>query len=129
MKLRSKRGPSWDEASERVTNVIEKTTPATVIIDPAMIPSTALAPSAPPVNVQPRLSVNQRVTDVSTVTLTNANATATTVMSVGMNQKLDRTRFQNLNNSPFTLMAPQSLVCDTQPNARIHAPALLIACN
>ncbi len=62
MKLRSRRGPSWDEASDRATNVIEKTTPAMVIIDPAMIPSTALAPSAPPVNVQPKLSVNHSVT-------------------------------------------------------------------
>ena len=49
MKLRRSRGPNCEDASERATKVSEKTTPAMVIIDPAMVCKTALAPSAPPV--------------------------------------------------------------------------------
>jgi len=49
MKLRSSRGPSWDDASDSATSVIEKTVPAMAIIDPATVPSSRLAPSAPPV--------------------------------------------------------------------------------
>jgi len=109
IKLRSRRGPSWEEVSDRATKVIEKTTPAMAIIDPATIPSTALAPSAPPVKDQPNLSANHSVTGSSTVTLTKANATATLAMSVGMNQKPDRTRSQILKNRPLMTMAPHSL--------------------
>jgi len=47
--LRSRPGPNWDEASDKATSVIENTTPAIVIIEPAMAPRTVLAPSAPPV--------------------------------------------------------------------------------
>ena len=34
MKLRSSRGPNWDEASDSTTSVIEKTVPAMAIIEP-----------------------------------------------------------------------------------------------
>ena len=40
-------GPYWEEANERTTIVIEKTTPAIVIIEPAIVERTALALSAP----------------------------------------------------------------------------------
>ena len=113
MKLRSRRGPSWDEVSERATNVIEKTTPAMVIIDPAMTPSMALAPSAPPVNVQPKLSANHSATGLSTATLTRAKATAAPAMTDGRNQKPERTRSQYLKNCPLTTMAPHSLACSS----------------
>jgi hypothetical protein len=119
MKTRNRRGPSWDEASERATSVIEKTTPAIVIIDPAMTPITALAPSAPPVNVQPKLSATQSVTLSSTATLAKADATATPAMIAGMNQKPERTRFQNLKNCPLKTLAPQSLACHTQPSRSV----------
>ena len=52
MKLRSRRGPNCDDASDSATRVIEKTTPAMVIIEPAIVLSTRLAPSAPPVYAQ-----------------------------------------------------------------------------
>ena len=48
MKLRSRRGPNCDEASDIATSVIENTVPAMAIIDPATVPSSRLAPSAPP---------------------------------------------------------------------------------
>lgn len=48
MKLRSKRGPSCDEASDSATSVIENTVPAMAIIEPATVPGSRLAPSAPP---------------------------------------------------------------------------------
>jgi len=38
MKLWSRRGPSCDDVSDRVTRVMEKTTPVMVIIDPATVP-------------------------------------------------------------------------------------------
>jgi hypothetical protein len=48
MKLRSSRGPNWDEASVRVTMVIENVMPVTEIMAPATTESTARAPSGPP---------------------------------------------------------------------------------
>ena len=48
-KLRRRRGPNCCEASVSATMVIENVTPATVIIDAAMVDSTARAPSGPPV--------------------------------------------------------------------------------
>ena len=48
MKLRSIRGPNCEEASESATRVIEKTTPAMVTIEPAMVDITWLAPSLSP---------------------------------------------------------------------------------
>jgi hypothetical protein len=47
MKLRSTRGEYWLAASDKATTVIEKTTPATVIIDVAIADSMPRAPSAP----------------------------------------------------------------------------------
>ena len=45
-KLRSRRGPNCCDARVSATIVIENVTPATVIIDPAIVESTARAPSA-----------------------------------------------------------------------------------
>ena len=47
-KLASILGPNCPEASWRLTMVIEKTTPATPIIEAAITPSTSRAPSGPP---------------------------------------------------------------------------------
>ena len=47
MKFRKIRGEYWLEASERTTIVIEKVTPATVIIDEAIAVSIPREPSAP----------------------------------------------------------------------------------
>ena len=84
------------EASDDATKVIEKTTPAMVIIDPAMAPSKELAPSAPPVKFKPRLSVNESVTCVSRVMVTKAKTIAPPAMATGRTQKLERIRFHTL---------------------------------
>ena len=52
MKLRNKRGPNCDEARVRVTMVMEKTTPATVMVELAIVARTLRAPSAPPAQIQ-----------------------------------------------------------------------------
>jgi hypothetical protein len=49
MKFRSSRGPNWLEASVSAATVMENTTPATVMTEPAIVDSSARAPSAPPV--------------------------------------------------------------------------------
>jgi hypothetical protein len=95
-------------ANDKATSVIEKTTPATVIIDPAMIPSTALAPSAPPVNSRSQRRINQFMTGRSRATLMKARSTAALAMTAGMNHKLDRIRSQHLIISIFTTNAPLS---------------------
>ena len=86
-----------------------------VIIDPAMIPSTELAPSAPPVNVQPHERNNQFVTGLSKATLMKAKNTAARAITVGMNHKLERMRSQYLKVSVFT-MTPHFLTCYPQSN-------------
>ena len=48
MKLPSTRGPNCDDASESATTSTENVTPATVIMEPAMVESTPRAPSGPP---------------------------------------------------------------------------------
>gem|GEM_PF-5337807 len=48
MKLRTRRGPNWLEVRLNTTMVRENTTPATVIMDPAMVESTARAPAGLP---------------------------------------------------------------------------------
>ncbi len=53
IKLRNKRGPNCEEASVNETMVMEKTTPATVMVEPAIVASTLRAPSGPPAQIQP----------------------------------------------------------------------------
>ncbi len=66
--------PNWVDASTSATIVIENPTPATVIIEPAIVDSSARAPSAPPVythggNADPASAV-------SSASATAARATA-----------------------------------------------------
>ena len=53
VKLRRRRGPNCEEARVRATIVIEKATPATVMVEPAMVERTLRAPSGPPAQSQP----------------------------------------------------------------------------
>ncbi len=53
MKLRSIRGPNWVEASVRVTRMMEKTTPTTVMMAAAMVVRICRAASALPLITQP----------------------------------------------------------------------------
>jgi hypothetical protein len=80
-----------------------------VIIDPAMIPSTELAPSAPPVNVNPHVCNNQSVTGSSKAMLVKANTTDVIAITVGMNHKLERMLFQYLKISVFNSLTPHLL--------------------
>src|SRR5665811_1717306 len=117
MKLRSKRGPSCDEVRDRATRVIEKTTPAMVIIDPAMAPSKELDPSAPVVNVQPQLSVNQSVAGLSNATVAKANTIAPPAMTAGRNQKPERTRSHVLKTRTLMMMPSDSFTRPVRPNS------------
>ncbi len=53
IKFRSIRGPNWVDASVRVTRMIEKTTPTTVMIAAAIVVRICLAASALPLITQP----------------------------------------------------------------------------
>ena len=53
MKFRSIRGPNWVEASVRVTRMMEKTTPTTVMMAAAIVVRTCRAASALPLMTQP----------------------------------------------------------------------------
>ena len=53
MKLRSIRGPNWVEASVRVSRMMEKTTPTTVMMAAAMVVRICRAASALPLITQP----------------------------------------------------------------------------
>ena len=53
MKFRSIRGPNWVEARVRVTRMMEKTTPTTVMIAAAMVVRICRAASALPLITQP----------------------------------------------------------------------------
>lgn len=92
MKLRRIRGPNCDEASDNATKVSENTTPAIVIIEPAMVCSTALAPSAPPLYTQSSLLSHVLVTPSSIAPMRKDSPTAAAAMREGRNQKLDRKR-------------------------------------
>ena len=107
MKLRSSRGPNCDEASDRATRVREKTTPAMVIIEPATVPSTALAPSAPPVYAHCWVWSHWSGTASSSATAPNDNAAAPAAMSDGRNQKLERSRSQYLRSCDLTTTTPR----------------------
>ena len=48
VKLPSSRGPIWPAASDSAAIVIEKTVPATPIVDEATAPSSVRAPVGPP---------------------------------------------------------------------------------
>ena len=52
VKLRSTRGPKCDEVCASAVTVIENTTPATVMVEPAITDSTLRAPSALPDQAQ-----------------------------------------------------------------------------
>ncbi len=67
--------------------VIEKTTPAMVIIEPAIVPRTKLAPSLRAAAVrQPRVCSRSSGTTSSRATVAKANATAEQAMSEGRNR-------------------------------------------
>ena len=82
------RGPSCCDTSVNATSVIEKTSEATVIIDPAIVESSRRALSIDMAGVE--LSVTERLRCTSVSTKKIALTMAATERMVGMNQKLDR---------------------------------------
>ena len=86
-KPRRSRGPNCEDASDSATRRIENVTPATVIMEPAIVDSSARAPSGSPApyshSVMPR-SVSYSAPSAASTPCDSAMAPS--VMSVGMNQ-------------------------------------------
>ena len=79
--------------------VIEKTTPATVIIELAMVESSERAPSAPPDHTKPREFANLTLAPVrSKLTVAMESRKAARAINKGTNQKLECTSSQTLCN-------------------------------
>ncbi len=86
MKLRSTRDEYWPAARVSATSVIEKVTPTTVIIEPAMVDRMARAPSASgPI---------EAATGRCSSTSSRARPSAPDAMISGTNQKLWSRRSQ-----------------------------------
>jgi len=81
MKLRRSRGPNWTEARVIATIMIEKTTPATVIIDAATVDSSVRAPSAPPGGPNAPLASSTSIASV-----TKESAPAASASRIGTDQ-------------------------------------------
>src|SRR5688572_18540441 len=90
MKLRSIREVYWLDASARVTSVIEKVTPTTVIIEPAIVESTSRAPPAPEPKTRGHRSIHGRACPESSSIKPRASAMLAAKISEGTNQKLLR---------------------------------------
>ena len=87
MNRKRMRGPSCCDTSVNATSVIEKTSDATVIIDPAIVESSRRALSSDIAGVRPELTERLICSSVSTKKI--ATTIATSESSAGMNQKLD----------------------------------------
>ena len=80
----------WLEVSERATMVIENTTPATVIIEPATAVSRPRDPDAPAPKTSGQRASRCSSTLVSTAIKAAASPTVPAMITAGTNQKLDR---------------------------------------
>ncbi len=101
MKLRSRRGPNCDEASVSATMVMENTTPATVIIEPAIVDSSERAPSGPPAYPQSSVRCTSLATTRSRLNSAKAKTKAPTTITAGKNQKLVRSTSRATNSRVF----------------------------
>lgn len=90
MKFRSTLDEYWLEANDSDTIVIEKITPATVIIEPAIVDSMPREPAAPAPNKRGQLSRTFWPSMRSVSISANASVTAAQTITAGTNQKLDR---------------------------------------
>jgi len=104
MKFRSTLDEYWLEANDSDTIVIENTTPATVIIEPAIVDSMPLEPAAPAPNRRGQLSLTSCNSIRSVSISTSASATAAPTITAGTNQKLDR---RSVQRSRGFLMIPR----------------------
>ena len=94
MKLRNTRGLYWVAADESTTSVIEKITPATVIIEPAIAVSMARAPSVPAPNSPGQRCISMDANRRSSWIRATASAVAPVTMMPGISQRLVRNRCQ-----------------------------------
>ena len=101
MKLRRMRDEYWLAASARVTVVMEKVTPATVIMEPAMAVSSPREPSAPAPKSRGHASARAPRLSTSSSVNTTARATLMATRTVGTNQRLVR-RASMISRSLFT---------------------------
>ena len=106
MKLRNTREVYWLEASDSATIVTEKTTPATVIIDPAIAESMPREPAAPAPNRRGHVASTSRLTSISISTSSSASNTATRTTSAGSAQ--NRSRIAAHRFSSFLIMRAAS---------------------
>jgi hypothetical protein len=87
MKFRRTRGEYWLEASDSVTIVIEKATPATVTTDVAIAVSTPRAPSAPTPKTVPAIRSGKSKC-MSRAIRPTASSMPPTTSRLGTNQRL-----------------------------------------
>lgn len=144
MKLRSTREVYWVAACASAAMVMENTTPATVIIEPAMVASTSRAPSASSVNSHGRRSAGAVPSARSSATSASASAIAAETIIAGRNQKLERRLIASRLTVPLEMRLPipppvrrpkvamsRSKPCEAaphagcmqQPTARARCPA------
>lgn len=104
MKVRSRRGPNWPAASDSATMVIENTVAAMEIIEPAMVASSARAPSAPNPTSHSTPSASDAVdssywrsiqADGSSRIVAWARKKPSRVIRIGQNQRLERVASAN----------------------------------
>src|SRR5215813_3846342 len=92
----------WLDACDNATIVIEKVTPATVIIELAIEDSIPREPSAPAPNNLGKLVKSLRLSRESNSIATTARAPDPRTMSVGRNHKLERSLINSVLS--FTVM-------------------------
>jgi hypothetical protein len=96
MKLRSIREEYWLDACDNATIMIEKVTPATVIIELAIDDNIPREPSAPAPNRRGKSTSRVPLRRESISTSTAAQIADAITMSVGRNHKLDRSAIHNV---------------------------------
>ncbi len=83
--------------------VMENTTPATVIIEPAMVASSSRAPSASEANRDGQRSAGEPSSWRSRATSPTATPTEASTISAGRNQKLERRLMAALLSLPLDI--------------------------
>ena len=98
MKFRRMREVYWLEAIANTINTIEKVTPTTVIMEPAMVDIMPRAPSAPAPNSRGHRANHCSLTAESAPIKTAARPMLARTIIDGINQKLDRRLLQSCLN-------------------------------
>ena len=109
MKLRRTRDEYWLAANDSETMVMEKTTPATVIIEPAIVDSMPREPAAPAPNRRGQLAMTFCASIRSVSISANASVTAAQTITAGTNQKLDRRSVKRSRGFFMIVRVPPSL--------------------